>query len=181
MDEILSNGNVNLKRVGTADIAEIFQAVRESIDHLMPWMPWCHPDYSIPDTEAYVNKQVELWNAQEEFSFVIRDTNRRFAGLCGLNQFNRIHQFANLGYWLRKSSVGHGYATDGTRLVAQFGLRQLNLRRVEILAAVENYPSQRVAERAGAVCEGILRSRLWLRDRSLDAVCYSLTAAEMPG
>ena len=93
MDEILRNDSVTLSRVGTGDVAEIYQAVRESIEHLMPWMPWCHADYSIPEAEAYVTKQIEMWNSREEFSFAIRNQEHQFAGLCGLNQFNRSHQF----------------------------------------------------------------------------------------
>ncbi len=178
MNEVLHSESLTLSRVGIGDIPDIYQAARESIEHLMPWMPWCHADYSIQETEAYVAKQIESWNASEEYSFTIRDKERRFAGMCGLNQFNRIHYVANLGYWLRKTCVGNGYATSATRLIAAFGLGELNLRRIEILVDVDNYPSQRVAERAGAVCEGILRSRLWLRDRSHDAVCYSMIADE---
>lgn len=174
MRDRLQNKLVTLHRLGHGDMADICAAVRESLDHLIPWMPWCHAEYSIQETEAFVAKQMELWDAGEEFSFAIRDQQNLFAGLCGLNQFNRIHHLANLGYWLRKSCVHRGFATAATQSVLEFGLKDLNLQRIEILVPVDNYPSQRVAERAGAICEGILRSRLWIRDRAHDAVCYSV-------
>jgi len=49
------------------------------------------------------------------------------------------------------------------------------LVRLEILVAISNLPSQRVAEKAGAVREGVLRRRLLLHGVSHDAVMFSLT------
>ena len=46
--------------------------------------------------------------------------------------------------------------------------------RIEILAAVGNVPSQHVAEKAGAICEGILRQRLLLHGVAHDAVVFSI-------
>ena len=92
----------------------------------------------------------------------------------GLNFFNRVHQVANLGYWVRTSATGRGVATKAAHLVARFGFAQLGLHRIEILAAVDNIASQRVAEKVGAVREGVLRKRLLINGESLDAVMFSL-------
>lgn len=92
----------------------------------------------------------------------------------GLNFFNRVHQMANLGYWVRTSAAGRGIATQAARLVARFGFDQLGLHRIEILAAVDNIASQRVAEKVGAVREGVLRKRLLINSESRDAVMFSL-------
>jgi len=87
---------------------------------------------------------------------------------------NRVHQMANLGYWVRTSAAGRGVATRAARLVARFGFAQLDLHRIEILAAVDNIGSQKVAEKAGAVREGVLRKRLLINGESQDAVIFSL-------
>jgi RimJ/RimL family protein N-acetyltransferase len=102
-----------------------------------------------------------------------------FLGTVGLNYFNRDHQFANLGYWVRSSRTGRGVATTATLLTARFGLRVLGLQCIEILAAVGNKASQRVAERAGAKKEGVLRNRLSIRGLAHDAVMYSLIASDL--
>jgi RimJ/RimL family protein N-acetyltransferase len=86
---------------------------------------------------------------------------------------------ANLGYWVRTSAAGRGVATNATRAAARFGFEQLGLRRIEIVAAVDNIPSQRVAEKAGAVREGILRQRLLIRGKSMDAVLFSLVREDL--
>lgn len=79
---------------------------------------------------------------------------------------------------MRSRETGRGIATAATLLAAQFGFEDLRLNRIEILTAIENSASQRVAEKAGAKKEGILRNRILLHDRPLDAVMYSLIVAD---
>ena len=88
---------------------------------------------------------------------------------------------ANLGYWVRTSAARRGVATNATRAVARYGFEELGLQRIEIVAAVRNLPSQRVAEKAGAVREGVLRKRLLIRGEAHDAVLFSLVAEDLSG
>jgi len=63
---------------------------------------------------------------------------------------------ANVGYWVRTGQTGQGIATAAVRRVARFGFEDLGLRRLELLVAVDNLASRRVAEKVGATFEGIL-------------------------
>ena len=96
-----------------------------------------------------------------------------------MNQINCIDQVGNLGYWVRSGAGGHGVATAAARLVARFGFEEAGLRRIEILAAVSNTASQRMAEKTGALREGVLRRRLLLQSQSNDAVIYSLIPEDL--
>src|SRR5437773_976393 len=121
-----------------------------------------------------------LSQGDEWYSFAVLDqSSGRFLGGVGINFINRVHQFANLGYWVRTSAAGRGVATRATRLAARFGFQALGLNRIEIVAAVDNIASQRVAERAGAVREGILRHRLSINGVPHDAVLFSLVAGDL--
>jgi ribosomal-protein-serine acetyltransferase len=95
-------------------------------------------------------------------------------GGVGLNFINRVHQVGNLGYWVRTSAAGQGIATSAARGMARYGFEEVGLHRIEILAAVPNIASQRVAEKAGAVREAVLRNRLLIGGKSQDAVMFSL-------
>jgi len=179
MEGDFSSDGISIRRYQVTDIPLLHEAVRESISEISPWMPWCHSDYSMEDSAAWVLSRDEAWANEVEHSFVITDAETgAFLGAVGLNQFNRDHQFANLGYWVRSSRAGRGVATTATLLTARFGLRKLALQRIEILAAVGNKPSQRVAEKAGAKNEGVLRNRLSLRGQPHDAVMYSLIPSD---
>ena len=169
------SGNILIRPLRLDDIKPLYEAVRESILEASKWMPWCHPDYSIEETKSWVKSQLDAWKNHREFSFCIIDSDdNNFLGGCGLNQFNRAHNFANLGYWVRSSQTGKGFATTATKLVAKFGFEILHLSRIEILTAVNNIASLHVAEKAGAKREGALRNRLRFRDRDSDAILFSL-------
>jgi RimJ/RimL family protein N-acetyltransferase len=122
----------------------------------------------------WVRSRAPLAAEGREYTFAIVGTDGRFLGGCGLNQINRIHKFGNLGYWVRTSATRRGVATEAVRQVAEFAFSDTDLVRLEIVCAVRNDASQRVAIRAGAVREGVLRHRLLLHGQPVDAVMYSL-------
>ena len=96
-----------------------------------------------------------------------------------MNRFDAVHRYANLGYWLRASALGRGVATQAVILLRDYSFDETNLDRLEIVVAVQNTASQRVAERVGAVLEGHLREALLLCDERHDAVIYSLLRSDL--
>jgi RimJ/RimL family protein N-acetyltransferase len=97
----------------------------------------------------------------------------QFLGGVGLNQPNAAHKFFNLGYWVRTSVQNRGIASRAARILAKASFEDLPVNRIEILAAIENIPSQKAAEKAGARREGVLRKRLMIGGSAHDAVMFS--------
>jgi RimJ/RimL family protein N-acetyltransferase len=90
--------------------------------------------------------------------------------------------FCNLGYWIRTSRIREGAATEAIRLLAQFGFSTLQLVRIEIVVAAGNLASQKAAEKAGAMREGLLANRLIHREEIRDAYLFSLVPpVRLPG
>ena len=118
----LSSDLVTLRPYRDEDAALLFAAAIESIESVGRWMPWCHPDYAESDSITWVKKAQESWRSGDEYGFALFDRAGRFAGGAGLNQFNRDHKLANLGYWVRQSRQGHGIAVSAVRCLARFGL-----------------------------------------------------------
>jgi RimJ/RimL family protein N-acetyltransferase len=175
----LSNGVVKIRRYCAEDVTSLFEAASESVNEMFNWLSWCHPNYTIEESRSFILSSETAWNEKTGFGFAIFDVrNDLYLGGVGLNQINRRNNFANLGYWVRSSQTGRGIATAATLLASEFGFEDLGLNRIEILAAVENVASQRVAEKAGAKKEGILRNRILLHNRPHDAVMYSLIPAD---
>ena len=155
--------------------AALFEAAVESRAEISRWMPWCHEGYSIEDALNWTYPQPAAWAAGSGYEFVIIDReSKKLLGACGINFLNAPNRYANLGYWIRSSQTGKGYASEAAKLAADFAFTELGLSRVEIVAAVGNLASQRVAEKAGAMREGVLRNRLVVGDTTLDAVMFSL-------
>jgi RimJ/RimL family protein N-acetyltransferase len=162
------------------DASALYEAVRESLAEVSPWLPWCHQNYSIEESRDFIGSRELATQGDEWYSFgVFEKDGEKFLGGVGINFINRVHQMANLGYWVRTSAAGRGIATAATRMAARFAFEQLGLKRIEIVAAVDNLASQRVAEKAGARREGVLRNRLLIRGESLDAVLFSLVPADL--
>lgn len=175
----LSDGVIELRPPTPGDVDVLFDAVRESITEITPWMTWCHPDYSRVETAEWVRACERAWADETEFPFAIFEAGSRLAlGTCGINCLDRVNRWANLGYWIRTAATRRGIATRAATLVADFGFSELELERVEILAATENTASQSVATRVGARREGVLRRRLRTHDESQDAVVFSLVRDE---
>jgi len=86
-------------------------------------------------------------------------SNGRFAGGCGINHINAQDRVANLGYWIRTSCTGQGIATSAVKLLVAWAFANTGLNRIEIVVAVDNHRSQRVAERVGAHQDAILPMR----------------------
>ena len=181
MNTELLAGTFLIRPFRAADIDAVHEAARESIKEISPWLPWCHPAYSKEETKAFIMSRDEAWRNEEELTFGVFDSETgAFFGCIGLNQINHMHQMANLGYWVRTSCTGRGVASTASRRVARFGLEELGLQRIEIVAAVGNRASQRAAEKAGARLEAVfLRKRLLMRGQSQDGVLYSLVAEDM--
>jgi ribosomal-protein-serine acetyltransferase len=157
------------------DADALYAAARESIDEVYPWLPWCHPEYTIDEARAWIEWTAQARTEGIEYPFAIVDRDDRYLGGCGLNMINRIHLFANLGYWVRSSATGRGVAPAAVRRTAEFAFAETDLVRLEIVCAVGNTRSQRVAERAGATREGVLRHRLLVHGEPTDAVMYAIT------
>jgi len=156
------------------DAAELHAAIQESVAEVGVWMPWCHAGYSLEEARSWIATQQELTRQGLAYDFSIRSETGGYLGGCGVNQINRVNLFANLGYWVRSSAMGRGVAPAAARLVAEHVFRATDLVRLEIVCAVGNVRSQRVAEKVGAQREGVLRSRVLIPSGPSDAVMYSL-------
>jgi RimJ/RimL family protein N-acetyltransferase len=149
---------------------------------MYPWMPWAHADYSPDESRAWINKAPQDWKRDTAYEFGIFDAgDGNFIGGCGLNRVDRPNRNANLGYWVRSGRAGRGVAPVAALLLAGWGFRTLGLRRLEIVVATGNLRSQRVAEKAGAQREGVLRNRLSLYGKCHDAALYSLVPGDLAG
>lgn len=180
MFKVLSDGTVMIRPYEFDDTAALYKAVDESFIELHQWLPWCYPGYGIKDSAGWVKSRCQAWGNGEEYSFVIADaTGKAFLGGTVIDQIEMKERVANLGYWVRTTCTGSDVATRAAVLTAQFAFNNLKLRSLEIMIAVGNTASQRVAEKAGAKNKGILRNRLRIREQFHDAVVYALEPKDL--
>ena len=81
---------------------------------------------------------------------------------------------ATLGYWLVPAARGRGLATAAARLASGWALARPGTERVELPILPGNLASRRVAERLGAVSEGLRVGSHIAEGRAWDTVVYVL-------
>jgi ribosomal-protein-serine acetyltransferase len=171
----LAAGGLLLRPYRAGDAPALLAAVRESIDAVGRWLPWCHAGYGTVDAEGWIAYCGQTWRSGEPFTFAAFDApSGEFLGSAGLNRRDRMHNCMNLGYWTRARQQGRGIARRASRLVADFGFSHVHLTRIEIVTAPDNRASRRVAEAIGARLQATACNRLVSRGVAADAALYAL-------
>jgi RimJ/RimL family protein N-acetyltransferase len=171
----LHTGPFLLRPFTAADAPAFAEAVRESMSTVGQWMNWAHAGYTEAEALswfAWCDAAREAGSAHEFGIFL--DDGRSLVGGAGLNQFNTVNAFCNLGYWVRASRQKQGAASAAADALTRYAFATLQQSRVEIVVADGNLPSLGVARKAGAVHECVARNRLQLRGAAVDAHVLSL-------
>lgn len=153
---VLTDGVVTLRAWLPDDAADVARAADDPLT--ARWLPVPSP-YTLADGSWYVGTHAPSTWAEgtvAELAVTSSDTGE-LLGACGLKLHGRAQGYGEVGYWVAPWARGRGVAGRAAALSARWGLDVLGLSRVELLADVENLPSQRAAEKAGFVREGVLR------------------------
>jgi RimJ/RimL family protein N-acetyltransferase len=134
--------------------------------------------YGVDDARAFLAGAAQGLEDETHFSLVIADAaTDELLGTIRLGlQGSGV---AEVGYWVRKEARRRGHAARATRLLAEWGIRSLQLARVQLHAFPDNVASQRVAEKAGFTREGLLRSYREVRGERRDLIAFSLVATDV--
>jgi ribosomal-protein-serine acetyltransferase len=174
---LLTDEEVLLRPFRLEDAAQLYCAVRESLKELKPWMSWATDGYTELTAREYITIARARWDEHSFYAFAILRAGE-LLGACTLSSIHPLYRFCNLGYWVRTSCHGQGIAGRAAKLAARFAFENLGLIRMEIVIAVGNLASLRVAKKIGAHDEGILLNRIVVGKSIYDAHMYSLVPAD---
>lgn len=131
----------------------------------------------LADAEAWVAHQIAAFTAKTAFDFVLTDDTDTIVGGCGLNQFDLANRRANIGYWVRTSSVGRGHATAPVKLLVRWAMENTDFQRGSRGGGRE--PGQLARGREGRRNPGgVLKSRLLLYGAFHDAVMHAFVCTD---
>ena len=145
---------LRLEPIGPEHAGVLWEATRESLEELRPWLSWAGAA-TPATTREFTERIADGWAAGRDYAF------GAFAGddLVGTVALHtpRNEALGEIGYWTRSGRTSQGFATEAAAAVLAFAFEVVGSYRLELRAGVENLASQRVAEKLGFRLEGTLR------------------------
>jgi ribosomal-protein-alanine N-acetyltransferase len=173
-----SDGVVLLRAWREDDVAQLVAACQDP--EIPRWTAAPDP-YTEADALAWVRGEpVAVEPPGTRVSFAVADATDDDL-LLGSMSIMRVERgrLGEIGYWTASWARGRGFMPRAVRVLAGWGFEQFELRRVELLIAVENDASNRVAEKAGFTREGVLRQYRENKGVWRDHVMWSLLPSEL--
>ncbi|WP_169806691.1 GNAT family N-acetyltransferase [Microtetraspora malaysiensis] len=159
-----------LRPFGPGDAAQVREIVKEGEQVGLP--PGA-PGHAI-GVAAWLSQGVhELWRSGQGIHLAM-ETGGVIVGAISLFKAQWAAAIAEVGYGVRPSYRGRGYAPEALRGLTDRVLGPGPLRRVELRANLDNTASIRVAEKAGFIREGVLRGAGFEDDGPHDLVVFGL-------
>jgi len=102
-----------------------------------------------PTPREEIEREYREHFAGDGYWAAVEKATGEFLGWFAFNQKESGPEEAELGYRLKRSAWGKGYATEGSRALIQKGFTELGVRRVFAETMVVHAASRRVMENAG--------------------------------
>lgn len=170
-------GDAYLRHFTVDDAEALASSVRESLDHLRPWMPWANAQSA---DAAFQRERLRGLPGKaakgEEWQYgLYHDGDDRVLGSFGL--MTRMGAGTlEIGYWLHVDAGGHGDATRAAGALTEVALSADDVSRVYICCDEANARSAAIPQRLGFTLTEIVsrapeapgergRLMLWARDR----------------
>jgi RimJ/RimL family protein N-acetyltransferase len=118
------------------------------------YLTW-RPHQRIQETEDFIQNCLFAWEHETRFPYVI--TLKESSKVIGIIDPRIEGPKVGTGYGAAHAHWGKGYVTEATRAIIDCAFQQDSIYRVYATTDVENFASQRVLEKVGMRCEGILR------------------------
>lgn len=145
----LTAGRVVLRRTREDDAAALAEAVKDSLDHLRPWLPWATADAaSLAAQRERCRQAHQRWRDDKEYIYVAWLSDGAVAGCYGVHR--RVGPGGvDIGYWTHVAHTGKGYATGAVRALTPHALRLPGVERVEVHCDETNTSSAAIPKRLG--------------------------------
>ncbi|MDQ3752024.1 MAG: GNAT family N-acetyltransferase [Actinomycetota bacterium] len=167
----LPAGPVTLRRWRAGDAFAIAAACSDT--EIQRWLPLPSP-YTEQHGREYLAMMEEDAATGRGFALAIVDPSSGLLLGSIACRMSKDRGVVDVGYWIAPNARRRGVATAALRALSAWVFANLYPARIELITDPDNVASQRVAEKAGFVREGVLRAYHEHRGRRVDVVMFSL-------
>ena len=165
------------------DASLLQEAIAQSLDHLLPWMPWARREHE-ENLETKVQRlrrfRADFDLDRDYFYAIFSADESKVLGGTGLH--TRAGEGAReIGYWIHAHHLRKGFATEAAAGLTRVAFEVDRVRRVEIHCDPANHVSASVPRKLGFTHEATLRLRgLTVDGKPRDSMIWSLLSEEYP-
>lgn len=175
----LENKRIRLRHLRKSDADQIFQYVRDPDIDRNTLLPRPYRRAHACDFITRMIRSRRL-SKPKDIVFVIELLKtKKLIGMVGIHRIDRVHNNAEIGYWLGKPFRGMGLVTEAVRLSLRYCFQELKLMRICAPVFATNEASQKVLTKCGFTLEGTLRKSHFRRGRYHDSYLYSILKNEL--
>jgi RimJ/RimL family protein N-acetyltransferase len=143
-----------------------------TLRQFLAFLPWVAREPTVESAELYCRTAQANGMARKDFSLLMFErTTGRLVGGAGLHRPNWEVPKVEVGYWVRTSAAGQGYATEAVEALVTVAFHTFSAVRVELITDAANQASRRVADRCHFKLEGIMRHEFRGPDGTLRDTC----------
>jgi RimJ/RimL family protein N-acetyltransferase len=173
-----------LRPFAVADAPQLHEALLESIEALrehLGFLPWVAEPPTLVSAEARCRRALANFLLRTDLAYLAFDRRSgRLVASAGLHRTDWALPATEVGYWVRTSEVGQGYATEAVEALTRWALEGLGAVRVALVTDAGNAGSRAVAERCGFRLEGVLRHAARSPDGRLRDLCHYARFPDAP-
>ncbi len=152
-----------------SDLAENLNNIK-ILNNLRDGLPY---PYTEDDAEDFIRAMLSA-DKDKTFAFAIT-LDGKVIGSIGVFRQENIHfRTAEMGYYIGEKYWGNGYVTEAVRLACDFVFENTDIIRIFAEPFAYNNASCCVLEKAGFICEGVLRSNAYKNGTIVDMKMYAL-------
>lgn len=154
------------------DAGDVFNYARQA--EVARYVAW-DAHKSIDDSINFINWTINRIDRDEsgDWGLEYKDTGR-IIGAMGFVSYDAQNFCSGIGYVLSKEYWGKGLMTEAVKKLIRFGFEEMGLNRIEAVHIPQNEASGRVMVKCGMKYEGLLRQRMFAKDRFWDVQQYAI-------
>lgn len=167
---------LKLRPIQPGDGQAVHEVKQESWNEFEKWRVWTHKsraETTVADDEAFCRLKHEAYVQRKGLCY-LAFMNDRLIGQGSLNHCNWESRTFVVGYWVRSSETGKGYASEIALALCHYAFKALKARKLTSYHAAGNDRSGAVLKKTGFIHEGTLREHHRLAHGYVDELHYGL-------
>jgi ribosomal-protein-serine acetyltransferase len=156
------------------DFAPLYvELVKHNYDYLCQWLVWPPKMHGAEDFVQFIKhcQKEQLQGRGITLGIIYLG---KLVGNMAFKGINHQLKKVEFGYWLAADWQGKGIVSRACKTMVEYAFNELDLDKVEMHVATENYPSQRVCERLGMKAQGVITRAENLHGNIVDHQVYGL-------